>query len=62
MELAGGGGDQELTSPHTHTHTHTHTHPLTHPTLRRAFIMMVVQPGERNIFDQRWIEYHLFER
>jgi glutathione synthase len=27
-----------------------------------AVIVMIVQPAERNIFDQRWIEYQLFER
>ncbi|KAI9245110.1 glutathione synthase [Phascolomyces articulosus] len=26
-----------------------------------ARVMMVVQPGERNVFDQRWIEYNLLE-
>jgi glutathione synthase len=24
--------------------------------------MMVVQPGERNAFDQRWIEYNLLKK
>ncbi|KAG1473679.1 hypothetical protein G6F56_000822 [Rhizopus delemar] len=27
-----------------------------------ARIVMIVQPGERNVFDQRWIEYDLQER
>ncbi|KAJ3415197.1 hypothetical protein HDV05_005337 [Chytridiales sp. JEL 0842] len=29
---------------------------------RDAVVVMVVQPGERNIFDQRWIENTLFEK
>ncbi|KAL5501888.1 GSH2 [Sanghuangporus vaninii] len=27
-----------------------------------AYILFVVQPGERNVFDQRWLEYELLER
>lgn len=27
-----------------------------------ARVMMIVQPGERNAFDQRWIEYSLLEK
>ncbi|KAJ8521703.1 hypothetical protein ONZ45_g1639 [Pleurotus djamor] len=27
-----------------------------------AHILFVVQPGERNVFDQRWLEYELLER
>lgn len=27
-----------------------------------AIVLMVVQPNERNIFDQRWIEYKVFDR
>ncbi|KAL5519732.1 hypothetical protein ACEPAG_1392 [Sanghuangporus baumii] len=27
-----------------------------------AYILFVVQPGERNVFDQRWLEYVLLER
>ncbi|EIN12167.1 glutathione synthase [Punctularia strigosozonata HHB-11173 SS5] len=27
-----------------------------------ASILFVVQPGERNVFDQRWLEYELLER
>ncbi|CAG8518646.1 6993_t:CDS:10 [Paraglomus brasilianum] len=27
----------------------------------KAVVMMVVQPGERNAFDQRWIEYNLLQ-
>lgn len=27
-----------------------------------ARVAMIVQPGERNAFDQRWIEYTLLER
>jgi glutathione synthase len=27
-----------------------------------AKVMMVVQPGERNAFDQRWIEYNLLKQ
>lgn len=26
-----------------------------------ARVVMIVQPGERNAFDQRWIEYTLLE-
>ncbi|TPX72981.1 glutathione synthase [Spizellomyces sp. 'palustris'] len=26
-----------------------------------AVVIMIVQPGERNAFDQRWIEYNLFD-
>eukprot|EP01087_Luapelamoeba_hula_P017584 TRINITY_DN5555_c0_g1_i1.p1 TRINITY_DN5555_c0_g1~~TRINITY_DN5555_c0_g1_i1.p1 ORF type:complete len:512 (+),score=78.68 TRINITY_DN5555_c0_g1_i1:36-1571(+) len=29
---------------------------------KKAVIMMIVQGGERNAFDQRWIEYKLYER
>lgn len=28
----------------------------------RACVLFVVQSGERNIFDQRWLEYELLER
>ncbi|KAJ3299205.1 hypothetical protein HK104_009738 [Borealophlyctis nickersoniae] len=28
---------------------------------KSAVVVMVVQPGERNVFDQRWIEYMLFQ-
>ena len=28
----------------------------------KASILFVVQPGERNVFDQRWLEYELLER
>lgn len=28
--------------------------------LRRSVVLMVVQPGERNAIDQRWLEYTLF--
>jgi hypothetical protein len=28
----------------------------------RAKILFVVQAGERNIFDQRWLEYELLEK
>ena len=28
----------------------------------RAWILFVVQPGERNVFDQRWLEYELIEK
>jgi hypothetical protein len=27
-----------------------------------ARILFVVQPNERNVFDQRWLEYDLLER
>ncbi|OAD73602.1 hypothetical protein PHYBLDRAFT_181285 [Phycomyces blakesleeanus NRRL 1555(-)] len=27
-----------------------------------AYILMVTQPGERNVFDQRWIEYSLVDK
>ncbi|KAI0721033.1 glutathione synthase [Cerioporus squamosus] len=27
-----------------------------------AWILFVVQPGERNVFDQRWLEYELIEK
>ena len=27
-----------------------------------AQVLLVVQEGERNVFDQRWIEYELLER
>ncbi len=27
-----------------------------------AIVIMVVQPNEGNIYDQRWIEYQLFEK
>ncbi|KAL5482338.1 GSH2 [Sanghuangporus weigelae] len=27
-----------------------------------AYILFVVQPGERNVFDQRWLEYELLKR
>lgn len=30
--------------------------------VNRSAVMMVVQPGENNVFDQRWIEQTLFER
>ncbi|KAG4084574.1 glutathione synthase [Neocallimastix lanati (nom. inval.)] len=30
--------------------------------IKDAIILMVVQPNERNAFDQRWIEYNLFEK
>jgi glutathione synthase len=29
---------------------------------KNAVVLMIVQPAEGNIFDQRWIEYGLFER
>lgn len=29
---------------------------------RSAAILIIVQPGEKNIFDQRWLEYELLER
>src|SRR4051812_31988859 len=30
--------------------------------LSSAYVLFVVQPGERNVFDQRWLEYELLER
>jgi hypothetical protein len=27
-----------------------------------AMVVMVVQPNERNLFDQRWVEYVLFQK
>ena len=27
-----------------------------------SLVMMIVQPGENNIFDQRWIELELFQK
>jgi glutathione synthase len=30
--------------------------------VQQARILFVVQPGERNIFDQRWLEYELLEK
>jgi len=30
--------------------------------LHSAKVMMVVQPGERNAFDQRYIEYNLLKK
>ncbi|KAF9573649.1 hypothetical protein EC968_008286 [Mortierella alpina] len=29
---------------------------------KNAKVMMVIQPGERNAFDQRWIEYNLLQK
>ena len=28
----------------------------------KAMVIMVVQPNERNLFDQRWVEYVLFQK
>ncbi len=28
----------------------------------RAWILFIVQAGERNVFDQRWLEYELLEK
>lgn len=30
--------------------------------LGSARVAMIIQPTERNIFDQRWIEYTLFKK
>lgn len=30
--------------------------------VKDAVVVMIVQPNERNAFDQRWIEYNLFEK
>lgn len=30
--------------------------------VKEAYVLLVVQPGERNVFDQRWLEYELLER
>ncbi|KIL67776.1 hypothetical protein M378DRAFT_72735 [Amanita muscaria Koide BX008] len=30
--------------------------------VQSAWILFVVQPNERNVFDQRWIEYELFDK
>jgi len=30
--------------------------------VKDAIVLMIVQPNERNAFDQRWIEYNLFEK
>lgn len=30
--------------------------------IHRARILFVVQHGERNVFDQRWLEYELLEK
>jgi glutathione synthase len=27
-----------------------------------ARVIMIIQPGERNAFDQRWIEYNLLQK
>ena len=35
---------------------HSHSH------LCSAYILFVVQPNERNVFDQRWLEYKLLEK
>jgi glutathione synthase len=29
---------------------------------KNAVVMMVIHPGETNTFDQRWIEYSLWEK
>lgn len=33
-----------------------------HSPLCSACILFVVQPDERNVFDQRWLEYELLEK
>lgn len=33
-----------------------------HSPLFSAYILFVVQPNERNVFDQRWLEYELLEK
>ncbi|KAG0637098.1 hypothetical protein HOY80DRAFT_974342 [Tuber brumale] len=29
---------------------------------RATAVLMIIQPGEKNVFDQRWLEYELFEK
>lgn len=29
---------------------------------RKTVVLFIVQPGERNVFDQRWLEYNLLEK
>ena len=64
------GASSVITNHHslnvTRTHTHTHTAAIAAAHLYygkpSAVVVFVVQPGERNLFDQRFLELQLWEK